>query len=409
MRISKHAFFGYAFVITIFTKLAGVHIDHLGTFDLYAYPVLTLIVLIYPPKLKVLVIYSIIWGLFLVANIIVKLYLSLSLFPLFKQFVPIFIIYLSALSFLGRTDIKELFKYYVNVAFYLSVFGIVQFCLYFLGISISNNPRFIVSIGSLSLMRISSLLPEPSHFALVIIPAFIYLLMSHGMFKIRTIIILLTLLLTLSATSYITIVVTLFLYYFGRVRLKSVIGFSFVIVFSIISYYSIEPIRFRINETIKYFDIRDFDNNTNVSTFSLVSNLYVSLHSIRQSPLFGVGLGGHEETYYDYFRRMDLSNFQELYDRRGGINSTSGHSLLIRTISEMGVITILLVLWYLLRFRQRPMKNEYFAISLACLSYFLARCFKIGGYFDFGLYFFVIAYYCSYAQNKAEAYSHHFS
>ena len=402
MKVLSSSLLGYLFVITIFTKLTGIEIPGLGTIDIYAYPILFFIFLVYPVQLKNLIFVTGIFIIIFLISLIIKIELSYSLGPLFKQIIPAFIIYLATVKFLARNDIKLLFKKYSNISYLLAVFGIIQVMLSFLGVYISSHPRFSVDIFSVNFMRLSSLLPEPSHYAVVVIPAFIYCYFSYGLKSIKTILILFSILLTLSATGLVTIFLAFLIHNFKRLNIYSILGIILLIILSYIGYLNIQPIKYRIDETIKYMDIRDFTNTTNATTFSLISNFNVAFYSLEQSIFFGVGLGGHEEAYYKYFDKIDYSNFKDLYERKAGFNAKSAHALSIRILSELGTVGFFFVIFFILNYRVKNTKNEYYIISLACLSYFIARIFKLGGYFDYGIYFFVITYYFSYVRIKKE-------
>jgi O-antigen ligase len=114
------------------------------------------------------------------------------------------------------------------------------------------------------------------------------------------------------------------------------------------------------------------------------SNLDVAFYTIKQSLLTGSGLGGHEEMYY---RRFEYDSFR--YNYYYGLNAKSAHSLSIRILSEFGILGFGLYLFTLIKnvmfFKSKVPK----AIALACLSHFLCKTLKLGGYIDYGTPFFL--------------------
>ncbi|MBN8787271.1 MAG: hypothetical protein J0I84_09280, partial [Terrimonas sp.] len=99
--------------------------------------------------------------------------------------------------------------------------------------------------------------------------------------------------------------------------------------------------------------------------------------------LIGSGLGGHEETYYRYYEH---STFK--YNYFFGLNAPSAHSLTIRIFSEFGMVGLILYITTLAR-KVILLDNGIFrGISLACLSHFICKSFKLGGYIDYGTPFF---------------------
>lgn len=102
--------------------------------------------------------------------------------------------------------------------------------------------------------------------------------------------------------------------------------------------------------------------------------------------LTGVSLGNHETLYNEYFSKNSFSN----YSYQIGLNSKSAHSLSIRILCELGLLGFLgyIVSLYKLTLFRRPLVDS--GISLACLSHFVGKTMKLGGYFDMGTIFFVI-------------------
>jgi hypothetical protein len=393
---------GIIFILTIFSKSLTYEVGGLGGIDLYAYPVLFLFFLFHPIKLKTFLYILIVFSILFIINLIIKLYFSYSILPLLKQIIPAFIIYTAAISFLKKKDIRRVFQLYSKIALIFAGFGLIQVMLSFIGVDINNDPRFHASIKGINFMRLSSLLPEPSHFSVVVLPAFIYYFIRKGVKAYQTLLLLFALLFTFSLAAYASIFITLIIYYFKRFNLISLGGIIILSILTYTLYRTIDPIKYKIDETIKYSDINNFTNQTNTTTFSLISNLNVALYSLKKDFLFGVGLGGHEEVYSEYFDQKNYSKYSELFERHGGINAASAHSLLIRIVSELGLFTLFIIAFFLINYKAKKDQSQYYAVSLACLAYFIARCFKLGGYFDYGIYFFIVAYYRSYVQQKAE-------
>jgi O-antigen ligase len=115
----------------------------------------------------------------------------------------------------------------------------------------------------------------------------------------------------------------------------------------------------------------------------MYSNLIVAQENVKNNPLTGSGLGGNEETYY---RLYSNSPFRLNYYY--GLNAKSAHSLTIRIISELGILGFLLYLFTLIKNLFLMDRGVFRAISLACLSHFLCKTFKLGGIIDYGTPFF---------------------
>jgi O-antigen ligase len=109
----------------------------------------------------------------------------------------------------------------------------------------------------------------------------------------------------------------------------------------------------------------------------------VAKFTLGKSPLLGSGLGGHEEMYY---RRFANTAFQANYYY--GLNAKAAHSLSIRILSELGLVGSALYLYTLVKSVLFARRGIHYAISLGCLSHFLCKFFKLGGYIDYGTPFF---------------------
>jgi hypothetical protein len=165
---------------------------------------------------------------------------------------------------------------------------------------------------------------------------------------------------------------------------------------SIFLYLTSYEVRYRIDDIIDYSQ-KDSLQQANATTFSIFSNLKAMLFSLQNNPLFGSGLGNHENVYVEYFQNS--TNYGNL--RRYGLNMQGGHSLFIRILSETGLVGILCVLFFFYKFRITKKNSIYYIISLASLIYFIARIFKLGGYFDYGIYFFAGSYFFAHNYFKA--------
>jgi O-antigen ligase len=77
-------------------------------------------------------------------------------------------------------------------------------------------------------------------------------------------------------------------------------------------------------------------------------------------------------------------------DYQHGLNARSAHSLSIRVLSENGILGFIFYWYLILRNFFLKLTYEERAISLGCLSHFLSKTLKLGGYFDYGTPFFLM-------------------
>ncbi len=282
--VSKSSIIGYLFVITIFTKLSSIYLPGLGDYDVYAYSVLSLFFLFYPCNTRVFLNVIIVFFIILIVNLCVKFILDYKITPFIKQLIPAFVIYSAAFIYMINKKATKLFQFYLNCSLILSLIGLFQFTIFFIGINISNHSRFIIKIQGFEFMRISSFLPEPSHLALVILPAAIYCTIVYGFYNLKTLLILTVIILTFSLTSFAALLAIALIHYFtGRLGFK-IIPYLFILpIIAYGGYQLIDPIKYRVDETIKYLDIKNFNNTTNTSTYSLITNLNVAAYSLKKA------------------------------------------------------------------------------------------------------------------------------
>ena len=366
-------------ILTIFTKELFTVIISSFMVDLFAYIFFILYFLL---NLKTLLIsskYIVVLTIWLFTSIVSSIWFNFDPSLVVKQFVPITIIMLVCYDILYKRKFKlhAIFQFYVRISYYVAVFGIFQWTLSIFGIN------FLIKVPGL----LDSITYEPSHYATIIIPAAVYSIINNGLLNRKSSILLLSLILTFSLTAYLVLIVTFLI---PRLKLRSIplIVISLFIV-SISLKYSPKRITERIDSISLYSNTLSYlDGETNLSVLSFVSNLDVALYSITNNPLFGAGMGGHEGMYQNFF---EYSSFR--YHPWYEINNNSAHSLTIRILSEAGVIGFIAFLFFLFR-SYIPKKslnkslNDFHIISLCCISHFLCKTFKLGGYFDYGTPFF---------------------
>lgn len=318
-------------------------------------------------------------------------WLDLKIFPFLTQIIPITIIFLSSYDILYRKidSIRKVFELYVRVAYFAAIFGIIQWTASLFGIFLLiKQPGLLDSITY-----------EPSHYAAIIIPAALYRITLFKENRIEAIILVISLVLTFSLTSYVVLFTALLIPRFKIITLPII--FSLVYGFYLILPLASPRIKDRIESSEEFLIGGDYNTSRNMSVVSLTSNLDVAIGSIKANPLWGSGLGGHESMYYKYFEGKSFE-----YNDYFGMNDKSAHSMTIRIISETGIIGSILFLLFLYRTyipRERTKDfslKPYHVISLACISHFLVKTFKLGGYIDYGTPFFFMLLIVNYMAYK---------
>ena len=366
-------------VFTVFTRgltgvnAAGISIDYVA----YPFFMLAFVVTLFKFKLSTrVIIVTVLIGM-------VSLYATLSAnygFGRFlKYFGPIVLIYFTLFHILRTYPVQVIFELYVEMAFISAIIGLFQFVLKAL-----TGIRFLTVFDDLA---VDSVAGEPSHYAVILMPALIYTTIHWNRYRTKCLIMFLAMLLTLKLTSYVTFFLTLLIAYFQLSYLIFLVPIMIYLYYTFILTNS--EYTFRIFPVFNYITagILPEKHLLHGTPLSFISNLQTALYCLSKSPLIGVGFGGHEKAYFEVFTRSNFPGIDYLY----GLNSKSGHSLLIRMISETGLIGITIYIITLLRnlivSRRFPIHR---AIAIGCLSHFIGKSIKLGSYIDYGTPFFFV-------------------
>lgn len=374
----------YSIIFTIFSKELFTTLISGYQIDTFAYTLFLLYFLVNLGSIKVSKHFFSFALVLLAFSVWSILFLKLPLLPVLKQYVPIMLslIVINDVISKGGYHPFKIFEGYLKLASLVALFGLIQWVLsYFFGLDL-----LIKESGALD-----SITYEPSHYAAVIIPASIYRTYYFKKNRVEAIILLLSLFFTFSLTTYVVLLIVFLIPRFKFIMLPYII----VVLFF---FYKFVPsvndrLAYRINgiETVLLdpSEERPYDaHGTNASIISLYTNLDVALYSLVESPLIGAGLGGHETMYFRYFRGKQFERHKWF-----GLNYNSAHSLLLRIVSETGLIGLVVFLNFMYR-HYVPKRwleySTYHVISLSCIGHFICKSFKLGGYFDYGTPFFLV-------------------
>ena len=328
--------------------------------------------------------YELMFFMFLLAQGIINIFIfHLPPDGFFLEFLPIVIIYFVNKSVIELSDIKKVFQRYILLAYYAAIIGIIQ-----VGLKLFFGFRFLTPFSNLWL---DSVALEPSHYVLISLPAAIYLF-EMKKFNKQFFIIVLSILLTFKITAFASISIYFVLTNFQK--FKKIIFFSPVIIYLlyliIIQFPEFYERYFNI---VVYFQTGKLSTIKNLTAFSFASNFEVALENFKNTFGMGIGLGGHETMYYRHFGSL----LNRLWFR--DINAASAHSLTIRIFQRLASWEFCYLLVLSFKILKMP-KSEYKVIAMACLSHFIVKSIKLGGYFDYGTMFFFTMILVILIQNK---------
>jgi hypothetical protein len=238
-----------------------------------------------------------------------------------------------------------------------------------------------------------SLMNEPAHYCTVILPSFFITLKEQKFPRYYFIIILLSIIVSGSSLGYIGVALSLIMYAKKISISKILISSIAVTVVGIIVYVSFPPFKIRMDDTIKSSMNGDL-SEANLSTYALLSNAFVSSKSFMSNPLIGNGIGSHVNSRNLYLNKIDGI---EVFERMGmdQLNAQDAGSLFSRLMSELGLVGIVGVFYFIKKFYVASTGKELTfnaIVSRSILLYFFAKLFREGHYFSPEMYFFVFLY-----------------
>jgi hypothetical protein len=348
------------------------------------------------------------------------IFCALSLFSIFNIFIgrdsvalfskQVVGILLNAFFFyllirVNDCDTKRLFRVYLNIAFVVALIGVIQEVSYFLRFEPGYDfhgwlPKWgIVDSIRGNFLRVNSILPEPSFFCIVMMPAFFASMasLSHNGVKLvsgwKSVIVVISVFLAFSSTGYAGFLCAAILLLVNHYRKRYVAAYALLIcLLFYMVYNNIYEVRVRIDDSVNVLRGRITLADANPSTNSLFANALVAYNSFKANPAFGSGLGSHKVSYEKYIGdiRGDNSEYVDM------INREDAASLFLRLASETGLLGILLFFIFIFKFyisRKRDPTGYLWIISNAVLAMFLLKLLRMGHYFVDGLFFFLWVYY----------------
>lgn len=302
------------------------------------------------------------WSVYLFAYIgVITFILNINIFDFdsIKSFVITFLYTLIFYNYVKRVaNIDKIFQLIYNVAFILSVIGIIQEIGYLLKIPNMYDFSYIgitynIPVGSSNAFgnfaKIQSIYSEPSHLALILglgcsITFFYFInreIFTFVSFR-KSIVIIICSLLTFSTLIYAILLVCFIYILFLDKNLfvkKTLWWVAIIIILSFGIYYFRDWLW---NMFIKVQEIFIKDNVDKYSAFAMTSNLNIAIEKIKDGYLFGTGLDSHRLLYFDYID--NIYNNVQIY-----LNYDEAASMYIRILSEFGIVGIFTFIYYIFK------------------------------------------------------------
>lgn len=330
-------------------------------------------------------------------------------FTLFlQQFVSICITAAYWFTLVNDRNIVVYLRLYKQMAIFTALVSIFQYIMSVLGVSSLATMSWLIKDQSRTPVgRSAAFLNEPSYCALVLFPlVFFGIYQLFGRYKavqairlnfLEFIIIFAGFLFTGSSTGFFGVAVSIIviLLEYG-ISYKQVLILALSIICLGTVYNKVSFIHQRLNDTVHLVNGKGNLDSVNLSTQSLIVNKNIAVDSFKATNGFGGGMGSHPLSY-DKF----VGNYGPNIALQ---NNHDANSLMLRIISELGVVGIILLIYLLYKYRFRrnnnPSVQSYKIVSRMCLCYIFMRLFRFGHYFDCGLYMFIAIYYQCYFISK---------
>jgi hypothetical protein len=251
-----------------------------------------------------------------------------------------------------------------------------------------------------SMIRLQGLATEPAGFCVVITPAAYWYAsqwLRFGRCRKETLWIALAIALSSSSIGYSAVAVGLLLL-FGR-RFTGVVVAAALVASLFVGLYLFSPdVRLRVDDTFGALVNSDV-SNTNISTYALVSNVFITGRVLEEHPLLGNGLGSHVLSSARYIGDVPGEDLVEATGWDAGFNTRDAASLTLRSLSELGITGFLGIVLFLIYFRVKG-DGGHAVISNAILTCFFQKLLRGGGYSNPEQFFFVLVYMLNYCQAR---------
>ena len=282
-------------------------------------------------------------------------------------------------NFIPLYDKEDIIKVYLNICLFVAI---IAYPLFFLNINVNDG-------------RLQSIFKEPAHYVVVVLPACYYFLKTKRYLNFA--ILFGTLILSNSSLGYIGCGLMFLIPNLTLKRLKYLTALI-PVIFAVFYYVYVEYpfFKLRVEETYKSLNVINtgkFGEYTNLSSYVLISNLFIAKKNIADHPL-GSGIGSHHYMHTQrYLKEMRPPPYLRTIDRYRD-NSFDANSLFTRICSEFGVLGFVFIIFALYYASKVYSSNELF-FAQGIVIYILLKLLRDGHYFPPEFYFFIWLLYYS--------------
>ncbi|MFT7252419.1 MAG: hypothetical protein ACI9FW_002181, partial [Flavobacterium sp.] len=277
MKISIKKYLLYSSVFAIFTE--AFFFNFIIDWKLLYLIIIVNYFLLLKIKKITLNIYFVLLLLFLLIHgLLMYTVISIPYNYMFSQIIGIAVIGTYYYNFVSLYKKEEIMNVYLKIAL---VVGVIGYPLYFLNINLNDG-------------RLQSIFKEPAHYVIVIIPACYFYLKNKNYLNFS--ILFGTLILSNSSLGYVGCALMFILPNLTLKRagilvvLMPIVASIFLFVYNEFPFFKL-----RVDDTYNSLNVINtgkFNEDTNLSSYVLISNLYIAKNNITDHPL-GSGIGSH--------------------------------------------------------------------------------------------------------------------
>ena len=154
-------------------------------------------------------------------------------------------------------------------------------------------------------------------------------------------------------------------------------------------------------ESLEVFDTKKFAYDTNLSTYALLSNAFVTWNNFIDYP-FGTGFGSHEARYETYAEALETPRYIIIMGHEK-LNFRDANSMFLRLVTDLGIFGIMLSLYFIFLVYKAFQSSSYEGIIAQSLAvYFLLKLLRQGHYFPEEFYLFLFIFLFAVAETRRE-------
>jgi hypothetical protein len=301
-----------------------------------------------------------------------------------------------------NSDVKKMFSLYLKWAYWTGIITLVQYVFFRLNFVPGYDYGWLFNKGGSvvgeSGVRLSSIYVEPSQLGIMLAPAaFVAIIniLRKENYEYKTYqnyIVLIAVYLSKSSTGYIGVFLVIVIIGLNLGYISYLLLFVFVGIIGAVGLYNtVDEFKSRVDAALGLWVDHDFDiKNVNTSSFVQYNNAHIAYNNFLEHPLFGTGIGSHPVAFekYSYTRSIvKIKGFDN--------NKADANSLLLRLMSETGLMGLLFMVLLVIRcyVRNDGIDDKHWIISGSILVLILLYLLRQGNYFLNGFPFFVWLYY----------------